>query len=319
MSHAAFPVRTSRLAVALGLAVAVLALPACQQPGSVPTGVGPAADAVKTLPVNGVRLPYVEQGRGVPVVFVHGAMSDHRTWLPHLPLLAGQYRAITYTQRYYGTQVWPEGGPTFGVSTHADDLVAFIRALGSGPVHLVGWSYGANVVLEATRQHPELVRSAFAFEPPFPTFVTDPALLQRIGQDVGASGIPAAAQAAAAGDPVRAEMAMLDAVGERPAYHETLPPSVRRITQENAGTLRAQLVEMPPPPPLPCEELGQWQTPVRIASGGNSRPMFREVADAAARCLPQRKHLVVPGYNHMWPTEDPAGFARAVVTFLKEQ
>ena len=47
--------------------------------------------------------------------------------------------------------------------------------------------------------------------------------------------------------------------------------------------------------------------------------MFREVADAAARCLPQRKHLVVPGYNHMWPTEDPAGFARAVVTFLKEQ
>jgi hypothetical protein len=40
---------------------------------------GPLA---KEAEVNGVHLPYVEQGSGEPVVFVHGAISDLRAWEP---------------------------------------------------------------------------------------------------------------------------------------------------------------------------------------------------------------------------------------------
>jgi len=36
----------------------------------------------KQMSVNGVSLPYIEQGKGSPVVFVHGAFSDLRVWEP---------------------------------------------------------------------------------------------------------------------------------------------------------------------------------------------------------------------------------------------
>ena len=39
--------------------------------------------------------------------------------------------------------------------------------------HLVGWSYGADVVLVLAVQHPELVRSLFLYEPAMATFVSN--------------------------------------------------------------------------------------------------------------------------------------------------
>jgi pimeloyl-ACP methyl ester carboxylesterase len=37
---------------------------------------------VKQVEVNGVRLQYIEQGSGEPIVFVHGAPYDLRAWEP---------------------------------------------------------------------------------------------------------------------------------------------------------------------------------------------------------------------------------------------
>src|SRR5687768_3388739 len=82
-----------------------------------------AEPAVKYMEVNNARLPYVEEGSGTPVVFVHGAVADYRAWNPHRSALAKEgYRAISYTQRYFGDEGWQEGGPPFGVKTHAEDL-----------------------------------------------------------------------------------------------------------------------------------------------------------------------------------------------------
>lgn len=307
--------------LALGLS-AVLALVGCAQtaPGGSGGQAAVAAPVVRSAAIPGASLPYIEQGQGpATVVFVHGALSDLRTWAPHLPVVAQRFRAVSYTQRWFGTVSWDPNGPVFGVQTHAQDLAAFIRALGGQPVHLVGWSYGASVVLEAVVRNPELVRSAFVFEPPAPTFVTDKALLARIGQDRAASGLSVAAKAAAEGRLGDAEVAMIDAVAERAGYHAAMPERVRAITRDSAHTLPWQLLRQPPAPATPCDQLGQLKVPVLMARGATSRPMFQEVTDAAARCLPGRKHLVVPGHNHMWPGDDPEGFAKAVLAFVAGQ
>jgi pimeloyl-ACP methyl ester carboxylesterase len=76
------------------------------------------APTVKTMDVNGARLPYVVQGRGVPVVFIHGAVSDYRTWDRQRAALAARgYQAISYTQRYFGPGPWVQGWPAFGIHT----------------------------------------------------------------------------------------------------------------------------------------------------------------------------------------------------------
>jgi pimeloyl-ACP methyl ester carboxylesterase len=38
------------------------------------------AQVAKEVEVNGVRLQYIEQGSGEPIVFVHGAPHDLRAW-----------------------------------------------------------------------------------------------------------------------------------------------------------------------------------------------------------------------------------------------
>jgi pimeloyl-ACP methyl ester carboxylesterase len=98
----------------------------------------PNARAAKEVEVNGVRLHYIEQGYGEPIVFVHGAPHDLRAWEPVREAIAKRYRFIAYTQRYFGTEPWPDEGKNFSIATHANDLAKFITSLNAGPVHLVG-------------------------------------------------------------------------------------------------------------------------------------------------------------------------------------
>ena len=56
------------------LAAALVLLGACQTAPPKPI----AAPAVKSIDINSVRLSYIEQGKGAPVVLVHGAFSDAR-------------------------------------------------------------------------------------------------------------------------------------------------------------------------------------------------------------------------------------------------
>ena len=52
----------------------------------------------KEVQVSGARLQYIEQGSGEPIVFVHGAPLDLRSWEPVREEIAKRYRFIAYTQ-----------------------------------------------------------------------------------------------------------------------------------------------------------------------------------------------------------------------------
>jgi len=295
--------------IALAAIAAVLA--ACQ------TTPGNAPSSVKYMPANGARLPYVEQGRGTPVVFVHGAVSDHRTWDRQREAVSAQYRAISYTQRYFGTEPWDKSGPKFGVQTHAEDLTAFIRGLNAGPVHLVAWSYGGHIVLNVALKNPELVKSAFVFEPAVPSYVTDPAQLKALGDDAGAMFGPVG-QAVQSGDNAAAVRRLIDGVGERDGYFAAQPAAVQAIQLDSVGTMPL-LTGAAPPPPISCAQMGQVKPPIAIGRGELVRPFFKEIADAAARCLPGQRLIVAPKARHMWPGEDPQGFSRTLLAFLKDK
>lgn len=124
----------------------------------------PVAQTAQQVEVNGVRLQYLEEGAGEPIVFVHGAPHDLRAWEPVRVEIAKKYRFIAYTQRYFGTEPWPDEGKNFSIATHADDLAKFITSLNAGPVHLVGWSHGGLVAATAAVRDPSLVRTLILYE-----------------------------------------------------------------------------------------------------------------------------------------------------------
>ena len=124
-----------------------------------------SAPAVKEVEVNGVVVPYEEEGSGDAIVFVHGGLSGPAVWGPVRAATGKKYRSISYTQRYYGSAPWPDDGKNFNLATHADDLAKLIQSLNAGPAHIVGWSYGGAVAAIAALKNPSVVRSLILYEP----------------------------------------------------------------------------------------------------------------------------------------------------------
>jgi len=269
----------------------------------------------KQVIVNGVSLTYLEQGQGVPVVFVHGAVGDSRAWQFQGIEAAEPYRYIALNQRYFGAAPWSDTGAKFSAATHVDDLAAFIRGLGSGPVNLVGWSYGGAVSLILAVKHPELISSAFLFEPALGSVVTDPADAEILAQD-RKDMFAQCAVAVKAGDYATAVRLLVDGVTAVPGTFDAFAPEMRTVLIENARVL--PLMFAAPPPPLgTCAQLAQIKVPVAIALGDLTRPFYRVIAEAASRCIPGSLLIKIPQARHLWPTQDPSAFNEVLLGFLR--
>ncbi|MEV0893610.1 alpha/beta hydrolase [Promicromonospora sp. MEB111] len=105
--------------------------------------------------VGGLRIAYERAGQGPPLVLVHGAAEDCRIWRPQLAGLADELTVVAWDEPGAGrSSDLPEG---FGLAGFADGLAALIEAMGLGPAHVAGRSWGGTVALELYRRRPELV------------------------------------------------------------------------------------------------------------------------------------------------------------------
>ncbi|KIG01448.1 alpha/beta fold hydrolase [Caballeronia concitans] len=267
--------------------------------------------------VNGVALSYEQEGDGETVVLVHGAIADYRAWDLTRDAIAQQYRLIAPSNRYFGDAPWPDDGAKFSMQTHADDLAAFIRTLDAGRVHLVGWSYGSDIALVVAVQHPDLVKSVFAFEPSLTTFVTNAADRQAISSDQQQAFGPAV-MVSKRGDQQAALRPFVDGVNGAPGTYDLLPERVRAVLSENARTIPLQL-NAPPPPAITCAELGKIAVPVAIVRGTATRPFFRIAADTANRCIGGSRLVLIQDGRHLAPVEMPKAFDTALLAFLSAQ
>jgi pimeloyl-ACP methyl ester carboxylesterase len=112
----------------------------------------------QTLQHGGVRLAYVEEGRGdPPVVLVHGMACDHTHLLPQLHHLSPRHRVVAVDLRGHGASDKPEGRYTTEV--FGGDLRFLFDGLGLDRPILIGHSLGGSVALDFAVRHPELVRA----------------------------------------------------------------------------------------------------------------------------------------------------------------
>ncbi len=118
-----------------------------------PSAVGGVVSASAPVPLS-VR----DEGRGVPIVLLHGLGGDHTVWNGLVPHLADRFRLLLPDLRGHGASGAPAGAG-FGFADHESDLRALLRDRQIPSAHWVGFSAGALLALRLGLDRPEEVRS----------------------------------------------------------------------------------------------------------------------------------------------------------------
>jgi 3-oxoadipate enol-lactonase len=98
-----------------------------------------------------------DEGRGDPLVLVHGAGTSGAIWRRATPVLAQRRRVIAPDLPGYGGS--PAVGPGFALEAVSDRLAAGLEEAGvPAPYDLVGHSMGGGISILLAARHPERVR-----------------------------------------------------------------------------------------------------------------------------------------------------------------
>src|SRR4051794_591096 len=198
------------------------------------------------LHVNGHDTAYVEQGKGVPLLLLHGAMCDLRYWASQMETFGRRYRTIAPSLQHFWPERWNGMGDDFTIRQHTEDVAAFVAALGAGPVHVVGHSRGGHVAFRVAQHFPERVRALVLAEPggtlDASLDTTPPAPEAPAGLDI----LGQAAECIRDGN-IDGGLALFVDTVSGPGAWEALTERAQGVMRDNAYTLLGQVREQRPP------------------------------------------------------------------------
>lgn len=146
----AHPRALALLAIALGLQALSAGAAAADGPRS------------QTFDARGVKIHYLTEGRGEPVVLIHGlhASAEINWGLPGVIAdLARDHQVIALDLPGHGRSDKPEREDAYGLRV-VEDVVLLLDHLKVKKAHVVGYSLGGMVAVKLMAQYPDRVASA---------------------------------------------------------------------------------------------------------------------------------------------------------------
>jgi pimeloyl-ACP methyl ester carboxylesterase len=250
----------------------------------------------------GVRIHYAVEGRGEPVVLIHGWGVDIEwCWAEPgiIKALADHYQVIAIDNRGHGRSDKPHDPQQYGMNM-VSDVVRLLDHLSIKKAHIVGYSMGGLITSVLLAEHPECVRTAtiggFGWEddegPRRRRILTAESLEQ--GKGVG----PAVVALTPRSEQPNAEQ--MEAINKW-FLDRNDPVALAAIARGNAAFQASET------------KLRANKLPA-LAVVGELDPL-RTSVDKLASIMGNLKVVVVPGANHMFAVRRPE-FLEAVKTFL---
>jgi pimeloyl-ACP methyl ester carboxylesterase len=105
---------------------------------------------------NGVKIHYTVQGKGEPVVLIHGyAVSIGLNWAAVLPSLSKDYQVIAIDNRGHGKSDKPHDAAAYSPKLMAGDTIHLMDYLKIRKAHIVGYSMGGFITSVILTEHPD--------------------------------------------------------------------------------------------------------------------------------------------------------------------
>ena len=260
----------------------------------------------------------VSEGSGPPLVIVHGAWGDQRSFSLAAPILAEQSTVTRVSLRLHWPNEWPaseqEAYDSYVFETHAADLAALIEKSGRYPVDLLGHSYGGVVVVVLARSRPDLVRRLILVEPSLFGLLRGRADGEKILADAVNWRDRDLARFRSGEDPLEMMRGWYDE--KAPGTFDAFPEWRRQIITANARTMGPVLTHNWVDFPFRCQDAATLRMPVLIVEGAKTGAGMQKITSILAGCLPDARRVVLPNSTHTIQYDAPEAMAQEVVEFL---
>jgi pimeloyl-ACP methyl ester carboxylesterase len=120
---------------------------------------------MERIKLNNYEFGYNEKGEGELIVFVHGSVSDYRTWENQINEFSKKHHTIRYSRRYHWPNEKISESEDYSMYQHVNDLEELLKKQ-KKPVTLIGHSYGAFICLMVAMKSSELIKRLTLSEPP---------------------------------------------------------------------------------------------------------------------------------------------------------
>lgn len=257
------------------------------------------------LQIDGLRIAYEREGKGLPLVLLHGAVSDARVWRAQIAALSDEFEVIAWDAPGAGRSSDP--AEPFGMADWADSLRHLLAHLGTGPAHVVGLSWGGSLALEFYRRHSGGVASLVladtyaGWKGSLPPAACQERLEMALRtsrmapSELAAHWLPGLVSDSTPAD-VREELAAVVA--------DSHPAGLRLMAHAMADSdLR--------------DVLPRIDVPTLLLWGERDQRSPLGIAEAMLDAIPGATLAVLPGAGHDSNIEDPAGFNHQVREFCR--
>ena len=121
--------------------------------------------------VNGIRLHYVEQGKGELVILLHGWPEFWYCWRKQIPELAKHFHVVAPDLRGYNESDKPKGVAAYSIENVTKDVTELIKVLGYQKATIISHDWGGAVGWQLGMEHPEVVNKLIIMNSPHPSIM----------------------------------------------------------------------------------------------------------------------------------------------------
>lgn len=266
------------------------------------------------LEADGLRMHYLDEGAGSPVLLLHGEPTWSFLWRKTIPALAQSHRVVAPDLIGFGRSDKPTEIGWYSYDRHVASIERLVNALGLEQLTLVVHDWGGPIGLRFAVEHEQLVERIVILDtgiaggkPPSERWLRFRDVVREVGGELDIGRLVEAGTAQGLPDEVRA------------AYDAPFP-----TPESKAGSLAfPELVPTEPEHPSTApmnrvrDALASWQKPVLVVWGKEDSVLLPRIAEHFVELIPgaHEPPTLIDGASHFLQEDRPDEVTAAIIGF----
>jgi pimeloyl-ACP methyl ester carboxylesterase len=263
------------------------------------------------IDVEGLSIHYDVQGEGDPLLLIPYLSADHACYAFQLPAYTEHFSCISIDLPGTGESDKPDG--PYSTETYADQVAAFMGAIGIESAHVAGVSLGAGVAMHLAAGHPGRVRSLSLHS----TWDRSDAYLKVVVESWRTLALALPTVADVVIQAIFPHCFTPEMYAGRPEYVDALVAFVRGRPAQPLDAFLAQIEAVLAHDASPV--LGAIEAPALITFGARDLVCSTRFAEPLTSGIARSELVVFDHLLHAALHEDPETFNRTTLDFLLRQ